>query len=120
MVDIATLGLTLCLAAGNIECDNISYEFDSQLRKDGVNGITLLYTKSQRQVIKVSSEYKKDKYVTTAILIHELAHVKVTQDGHSHDVNRRHLQVYKNTCKQILNNLKSTNNKICRTKVNWG
>lgn len=119
MIDIATLGLTLCLATGEMDCDNIKYEYDSQLRKDGINGITLFYTKSERQVIKISTEYKNNEYATTMILIHELAHAKTTLDGHSHTKNQRHLKEFRDNCKLLAEKLEYSPNRLCKKSARY-
>ena len=119
MIDIAALGLSLCLAAGNIDCDKVSFEYDKQLKSDEVNGVTLLYTKSQHQVIKVSSEFKNNERITTNILIHELAHALVQQQGHSINHNFRHLKVYRETCKELIESLEHTDYKTCKKTVNY-
>lgn len=119
MIDIATLGLTLCLATGEMDCNNISYEYDSQLKKDGINGITLYYTKSERNVIKISSQYKNNEYATTMILIHELAHAKTTLDGHDHKVNQRHLTEFKENCKLLAESLDYKPNRLCKKSARY-
>ena len=120
MIDIATLGLTLCLAAGNIDCDNVTYSYDDDLKSQGVNGITLYYTKSVKWEIKISSEFKNEEYNTKSIIVHELAHVLVTQRGGSHEDNYNHRHIFKETCAELKDGFEgSINARTCRTKVRY-
>jgi len=120
MIDIATLGLTLCLAAGNIEYDKVTYSYDNDLKSQGVNGITLYYTKSVKWEIKISSEFKIDEYSTRSIVVHELAHVLVTQRGGAHEDNYNHRHIFKETCAELKKDFKgSINSRTCRTKVKY-
>ena len=120
MLDIAALGLSLCLATGEIDCNKVSYEFNDQLRKKEINGQALHYPKSNKQKIIINSRYTNNERITTHILIHELAHVLVTQQGGSHKHNSGHKVVFKNACKQLLENLDNDLRDICRKEKDWG
>ncbi len=120
MIDITALGLAICLATVEIDCDKVSYEFNDQLRKKDINGQALHYPKSNKQKIIINSKYKNKERITTNILIHELAHVLVTQQGGSHKHNAGHKLVFKNACKQLLETLDNDLRDICRTAKDWG
>ena len=119
MIDIAALGLVLCLSAGVEHCDEINYEYDSTMKRAGANGITLLYKNSGKQLIKVSSEYKTNKGVLTKIIIHELAHAHGQQQGGSIKSNHRHGNVFKNACTTLTTNLDTTDRRICKKEANY-
>jgi len=120
MLDIAAIGLALCLNTGVINCDEINYEYDSSMKRDGVNGVTLLYKNSGKQLIRVSSQYKNNEHVLKNILVHELAHAHAQQQGKSLNHNRRHLKVFKDACKTLTTNLKTTDRNICKKEANYG
>lgn len=120
MIDIAALGLALCLNTGVMDCDSITYEYDATMKRQRVNGITLLYKSSGRQVIKITTEYKNDKEVLSNILIHELAHAHGQQQGGSIKSNHRHGRVFSDACKTLTTNLETTDIRVCRKEANFG